>query len=123
MLDIDHFKKVNDTFGHAAGDAVLKKFASIAKENLKACNCDLGRWGGEEFLGICKETAGDKMAEIAEKLRKIIEDTEFETVGHITSSFGVIEVSDGESAKEAFERLDAALYKAKETGRNKVVRG
>ena len=123
MLDIDHFKKVNDTFGHAAGDAVLKKFASIAKENLKACNCDLGRWGGEEFLGICKETSGDKMAEIAEKLRKIIEDTEFETVGHITSSFGVIEVRDGENAKEAFERLDAALYKAKETGRNKVVRG
>jgi len=123
MLDIDHFKKVNDTFGHAAGDAVLKKFASIAKENLKACNCDLGRWGGEEFLGICKETAGDKMAEIAEKLRKIIEDTEFETVGHITSSFGVIEVLDGEGAKEAFERLDAALYKAKETGRNRVVRG
>ena len=123
MLDIDHFKKVNDTFGHAAGDAVLKKFASIAKENLKACNCDLGRWGGEEFLGICKETSGDKMAEIAEKLRKIIEDTEFETVGHITSSFGVIEVLDGEGAKEAFERLDAALYKAKETGRNKVVRG
>ncbi len=123
MLDIDHFKKVNDTFGHAAGDAVLKKFASIAKENLKACNCDLGRWGGEEFLGICKETSGDKMAEIAEKLRKIIEDTEFETVGHITSSFGVIEVLDGEGAKEAFERLDAALYKAKGTGRNKVVRG
>ena len=123
MLDIDHFKKVNDTFGHAAGDAVLKKFASIAKENLKACNCDLGRWGGEEFLGICKETSGDKMAEIAEKLRKIIEDTEFETVGHITSSFGVIEVREGENAKEAFERLDAALYKAKETGRNKVVRG
>ena len=123
MLDIDHFKKVNDTFGHAAGDAVLKKFASIAKENLKACNCDLGRWGGKEFLGICKETSGDKMAEIAEKLRKIIEDTEFETVGHITSSFGVIEVLDGEGAKEAFERLDAALYKAKGTGRNKVVRG
>ena len=123
MLDIDHFKKVNDTFGHAAGDAVLKKFASIARENLKDCNCDLGRWGGEEFLGICKETSGDKMAEIAEKLRKIIEDTEFETVGHITSSFGVIEVLDGEGAKEAFERLDAALYKAKETGRNKVVRG
>ena len=123
MLDIDHFKKVNDTFGHAAGDAVLKKFASIAKENLKAFNCDIGRWGGEEFLGICTKTSGDKMEEAAEKLRKIIEDTEFETVGHITSSFGVIEVLEGENAKQAFERLDAALYKAKETGRNRVIRG
>lgn len=121
MFDIDHFKKVNDTFGHAVGDQVLKGIASLAKRNLMECSCMLGRWGGEEFLGICENVTGAQLAETAEKLRVTIENHEFETAGKITGSFGVTEVNDTETADEAFRRIDAALYRAKSEGRNRVI--
>lgn len=123
MFDIDHFKKVNDTFGHAAGDIVLKKFAETAKKHLAKYKGTTGRWGGEEFVGVCENISLDNISDIAEELRKIIESYEFETVGKVTSSFGVIEVNSTETADEAFERLDAALYRAKTEGRNRVIKG
>lgn len=123
MFDIDHFKRVNDTFGHAAGDYVLKTFSETAKNHLCSCGCVLGRWGGEEFLGVCAGVNEDDMYSTAEELRRKIEAFEFETVGHITSSFGVISVKENETAAEAFERIDKALYDAKHGGRNRVVRG
>lgn len=123
MFDIDHFKMVNDTFGHAAGDYVLKTLAAISRKHLKEHGGILGRWGGEEFLGICENVSEDKLFDIAEKLRVKISEYEFDTVGHITSSFGVIEVRDGETPKAAFERIDNALYHSKSNGRNMVTKG
>ena len=123
MFDIDHFKRVNDIFGHAAGDYVLKTLSKTADEYLSSCGCVLGRWGGEEFLGVCAGVNEDDMYSTAEELRKKIESLEFETVGHITSSFGVISVKENETAAEAFERIDKALYDAKHGGRNRVVIG
>lgn len=123
MFDIDHFKHVNDTYGHACGDQVLKSMASIASAFLLKNGGMLGRWGGEEFLGIHVSKNLDSMYKIAEELRGMIESYDFEDVHSLTSSFGVIEVSEDETAKDAFVRIDSALYQAKEGGRNRVVKG
>lgn len=123
LLDIDHFKRVNDTYGHATGDAVLKKFSALSRDHLKQYGVQLGRWGGEEFLGIFENTDGDMTEKIAEELRSKTEQSEFETVGKITCSIGVIQVNEDEAHESAFVRLDSALYRAKENGRNRVVRG
>ena len=123
MMDIDHFKSVNDTYGHAVGDDVLKKFSKTCEKFLDPEKCKLGRWGGEEFIGIYKGITGDEIEKLAEELRSVIEKRGFDMVGHITSSFGVIEVNSDESAEDAFKRVDEALYAAKQGGRNRVVRG
>lgn len=123
MMDIDHFKSVNDTYGHAVGDAVLKTFSAACEEYLNPEKCKLGRWGGEEFIGICLGAAEEEMEKTAEGLRAMIEKRGFDLVGHITSSFGVIEVRPDETTDQAFERVDRALYAAKQAGRNKVVKG
>lgn len=123
MFDIDHFKHVNDTYGHAVGDYVIKTVSSIASKHMITYGGKLGRWGGEEFIGICENITGDKIAEIAEELRIMISEYNFKTVGNITCSFGVLEVNADESPSATFERIDSALYQAKNTGRNKVVRG
>lgn len=120
LVDVDHFKNVNDTFGHDIGDKVLIKIAQILKESLRSTDI-LGRWGGEEFLIICHETDAAQAAKIAEKLRAKIENTTFEYVGIQTCSFGVSEYNllDGNS-DAVVKRADDALYKAKESGRNQV---
>lgn len=123
MFDIDHFKRVNDTYGHASGDYVLKTLSALGLSHLKPLGGLLGRWGGEEFLGVFPETDVEKMYETAEALRIKISETEFDTVGHITSSFGVIQISETETSAEAFVRIDEALYRAKTGGRNNVVKG
>ncbi|MBP0978037.1 MAG: GGDEF domain-containing protein, partial [Oscillospiraceae bacterium] len=114
---------VNDTYGHAVGDDVLKKFSKTCEKFLDPEKCKLGRWGGEEFIGIYKGITGDEIEKLAEELRSVIEKRGFDMVGHITSSFGVIEVYSDESAEDAFKRVDEALYAAKQGGRNRVVRG
>lgn len=123
MFDIDDFKYVNDTYGHAKGDYVLKTLSSIAGNYIASYGGKLGRWGGEEFVGICENTNEERIAEIAEELRIMISRYRFETVGNITSSFGVIQVDEDESPASAFDRIDAALYRAKSGGKNRVVRG
>lgn len=121
MFDIDYFKKVNDTYGHATGDYILKSVVSIIKRQFNEYDISFGRWGGEEFIGVCRDLSKTRLYGIAEELRKIIEGYNFDTVGHITCSMGVIEVGDNEEALEAFERLDKALYTAKSNGRNCVI--
>lgn len=121
MIDIDYFKDVNDTYGHAIGDYVLKTMASISAEFLKSKNFFIGRWGGEEFFAIGTGITADEAYQTAEELRKLISEYDFDKVGHITCSFGVIGVSENDTTESAFERLDKALYSAKEAGRNKVV--
>ncbi|MCQ2469759.1 MAG: GGDEF domain-containing protein [Ruminococcus sp.] len=120
MIDLDHFKNVNDTYGHSAGDDVLKQLAKIAVDYLKKYNIKFGRWGGEEFLAVCLGIKLDEAVSIAEKFRLLIADTPFKTVGNFTCSIGVTEVKENEEATNAFERVDEAMYLAKSSGRNCV---
>ncbi|MDD5053409.1 MAG: diguanylate cyclase [Sulfuricurvum sp.] len=120
LVDIDHFKEVNDKFGHQAGDSVLKEFAKLLSENIRESDF-LGRWGGEEFLILCPHSNADGALVFAESLRKKIEQFHFEFVGHKTASFGVVEYAENNTQEMLFKLVDEALYDAKERGRNRVV--
>lgn len=117
LMDIDHFKRVNDTYGHQVGDMVLLQMADLLTVQLREVDVP-GRWGGEEFLIICPETDGEKALLIAEKLRAAIDCFEFNVVSHTTASFGVTSYRGGDDVKEMMARADSALYRAKERGRN-----
>ncbi|MDH5611116.1 MAG: GGDEF domain-containing protein [Gammaproteobacteria bacterium] len=120
FFDIDYFKKVNDTYGHEVGDKVLKQFSTIIKESIR--DSDLfARWGGEEFVLLISDSDPEKARSIAEKTRHLIENTEFETVGKITASFGVASLMGDDDERTLINRADNALYLAKENGRNLVV--
>lgn len=116
MLDIDHFKAVNDNFGHDFGDRVLIKLVATIQENTREGD-SLARWGGEEFILICPGITQETALAVAEKHRKAIADTPF-FEGEITCSFGVSELDS--DVENSFKQADAALYKAKEQGRNQV---
>ena len=122
IIDIDHFKKVNDTYGHPTGDSVLKDFAKIIKKNARITDT-IGRWGGEEFIIIASETDSVGAIKFATTLKKAISDYDFENVGKITASFGLTQISIGDDVEDIVKRADLALYNAKESGRNKVVCG
>ncbi len=122
MLDIDFFKKVNDTFGHSVGDVILKQFADLVVEFLKPHDIKTGRWGGEEFVCVCYDMDSSKVSQIAEDLRQKILEAEFDTVGKLTCSVGLTEVSSNDTAKSVFDRVDRAMYEAKTNGRNQVVK-
>ena len=119
LLDIDHFKKVNDNFGHPAGDKVLTSIAKILKSNIRA-NDIFGRWGGEEFMVICPVTDINGTSNLAEQLRLKVAQQRLEKIGHITISLGVAEYQQGETVKTLINRVDKALYSAKAQGRNSV---
>ena len=121
MLDIDHFKEVNDTYGHDVGDHVLVAISKILSEHIRETDI-LGRWGGEEFLIICPHTTEIEVNLLAEKLRSSIESYRFDTIGQKTCSFGisVFDLND-DGYKEVVKRADEALYTAKNKGRNQVV--
>jgi polar amino acid transport system substrate-binding protein len=121
MLDLDHFKQVNDQYGHLVGDQTLVEFCRRITSRLRKVDL-LGRWGGEEFIILCPNTGLTQALVLAEQLRQSIADTPFEAVGQQTASFGVTEVrhSDNTSAM-VVSRADAALYLAKSRGRNQVV--
>lgn len=120
FFDLDHFKEVNDNFGHAAGDEVLEQLTVIVSKANR--NADIfARYGGEEFIILAPETDLSGALIHAERLRNDIEKFEFNTVGHITSSFGVSEFNNENDTMESLlERADKALYMAKEYGRNRV---
>ena len=120
MADIDHFKYVNDTFGHDVGDMVLTEGCKAVKYHLNQ-NDIFGRWGGEEFIVIRPNLSTEKAIANAETLRQIIEKREFYKVGHITMSMGITMIKEGDDSESVFKRVDEALYEAKETGRNKIV--
>lgn len=119
MFDIDHFKKVNDNYGHLIGDKCLAKVAEILKNNARMVDT-VGRWGGEEFLIICPETDLNGARKLAEKLRLHIEESGFPGVKHITGSFGVTSFIADDTLETIISRVDQALYNAKESGRNRV---
>jgi len=122
MLDIDYFKKVNDTYGHLVGDEVLKKVADLLKRTFRKTDVP-GRWGGEEFLILLPQQDRIRACMIAERLRAAIEASEFPDVGTITSSFGVTEHASEDTVENLIKRADDALYRAKELGRNRVEEG
>lgn len=120
LIDIDHFKLINDTYGHIVGDMVLKEFADIFKSSIRDIDY-VGRWGGEEFIIICMQTDQKGACALAEHLRKKIEEFEFTTVGKETASFGIASCEYEDDADSIVENADKALYRAKREGRNKVV--
>ena len=125
VCDIDFFKRINDNYGHLAGDKVLKIIAKALQNNLRDTDF-IARFGGEEFVALMPETDSEHAHQVAEKLRQKIESSPFnfkkEPV-QITMSVGISEFQKGESAEAVFERADKALYKAKESGRNQVLIG
>ncbi|MEQ8334297.1 diguanylate cyclase [Nisaea sp.] len=120
MMDIDHFKQVNDMFGHQTGDRVLEEVARVLTETSRPTDI-VGRWGGEEFLVVCPETDMPGLTAKAERFRRALEAYTFPGVGQKTSSFGIAAYQPGQDAKDLLSRADAALYRAKESGRNRVV--
>jgi len=120
MFDIDFFKHINDKFGHAVGDEILKSFVNCINEKLQNHNIKMGRWGGEEFVCICYDIDIDTTNKIAEEVRQTIADKLFDTVGNMTCSVGVASLNKEDTVKDAFTRLDKALYDAKDSGRNCV---
>ena len=120
FTDIDFFKTINDRHGHAAGDRALSSFAELIREQAKEKKAVAGRWGGEEFLAVYYESDEQKMRELAENLRTQVEKTDFPTVGHFTCSIGITELKAEDTPESAFERVDRALYQAKESGRNRI---
>lgn len=121
MIDIDYFKKVNDTFGHSTGDVILKQFVDVIVENVKDYNIQTGRWGGEEFVCVCYDLDINQSEKIAECLRQKISQTVFEKDNHLTCSIGLTQISENNTPKELFDRIDSAMYKAKNRGRNCVI--
>jgi two-component system sensor histidine kinase EvgS len=119
MLDLDHFKKVNDTYGHPVGDEVLLQFVDKVRECLRSTD-SLGRWGGEEFIIMCPETNLRSALLVADNLRRQIESAAFDTIGRQTVSIGVTAYQPGDTQETIVARADQALYFAKENGRNKV---
>ncbi|SFH47995.1 diguanylate cyclase (GGDEF) domain-containing protein [Tindallia magadiensis] len=119
LVDIDHFKSINDSYGHAQGDRVLQKLVRLISGNLRK-NDVIGRWGGEEFLIICPETCLQEAYHVAEKIRVIIENHSFIRSKKITGSFGVASYESGDSVHSIVNKADQAMYYAKEMGRNVV---
>lgn len=123
MLDIDHFKRLNDTYGHAAGDKVLQRFTMICANALR--NVDVfGRWGGEEFVALLPETDIQGASVIAERLRKLMADNVLTYNDHkieFTVSIGIAEFKDGETSIDGvLSRADNAVYDAKKAGRDRI---
>ncbi len=121
ILDLDFFKRINDTFGHDSGDMVLKNAALRVRELLRSSDC-AARFGGEEFVILLRETRIDAAVAMAEAVRQKIANAPFGDVGTVSASFGVAEWDHVEDGHTLISRSDKALYVAKETGRNKVVR-
>lgn len=119
MFDIDHFKDVNDTYGHDAGDMVLKEMADLVGSVIRETDF-FARWGGEEFM-IITTTAVAQSQLLAEKLRVKIEEYTFSQVGSVTCSFGVVQHRSAETKESLVKRCDEMLYSAKKSGRNRVV--
>ena len=120
MCDIDYFKKINDEFGHHAGDNVIKLITKVINQNIRKPDV-FARWGGEEFVILMPNTGINSACMVANKLQAAISSTEFPDVGRVTASFGVaLFDSEADTADTFINRSDKALYKAKEGGRNDV---
>jgi diguanylate cyclase len=123
IIDLDFFKRINDQFGHPVGDEVLRSFAITLFANLRTID-KLGRYGGEEFLMILPGTAGDEAVRTLDRLRSIASEVDWAAISttvNVTMSAGISEVRQEDSAADILARADAALYNAKDAGRNRVI--
>jgi diguanylate cyclase (GGDEF)-like protein len=120
LLDIDHFKSVNDNFGHLVGDEVLKAFSELLRKQIRQSDV-VARWGGEEFIILLPDTSLASAIKMAEALRQRIEVNTFDTVGNLTCSIGAAEFNTIEKADDLLHRADENLYRAKNGGRNRVM--
>jgi diguanylate cyclase len=123
IIDLDFFKRINDQFGHPVGDEVLRTFAITLSANLRTID-KFGRYGGEEFLVILPDTTKDEAVRILDRLRSIVSEVDWATLSgmmNVTMSGGISEVRQQDSADDILARADAALYRAKDAGRNRVV--
>ena len=120
LLDVDHFKSINDTFGHQTGDQVLIRLTGLLRDNLRKSDY-LCRWGGEEFIIFLPQTSQPAGLAIAEKLRQLVAECRFKWAGAVTISLGLTSYEGGEtSLEEIIRRADQALYEAKKSGRNRT---
>jgi len=125
MMDIDHFKRVNDTYGHLLGDKVIKMVATVIHQTVKGKDVAV-RYGGEEFAVLLPDTPPEGARALAEQLRKTVANGEIrrldsgDSIGSVTISVGVGLCKEGEGMSDFIARTDAALYRSKETGRNRV---
>lgn len=120
FADLDHFKEVNDTYGHVVGDRVLRSFCDLAKGCIRSLDL-FGRWGGEEFVIVTPNCGHDIAQILAERIRTSVIQHDFSPVIQVTASFGIAECSPNESFDSWLSRADSALYQAKTEGRNRVV--
>ena len=120
LFDIDHFKQINDNYGHNIGDKVLRELSSLVRGLLREEDI-FARWGGEEFVVVLNGVSLKETTRLASHLREEIEKFPFDVVEHVTCSFGVTQFTQTDTEALFFERVDEALYEAKERGRNRVV--
>ena len=126
VADVDHFKRINDSFGHAVGDEILRLFAELLSKNIKGRDTAV-RFGGEEFIVILPQTPIEGAQNLGEQIRVGLQSKKWmhnktgQPIGKVTASFGVAQLRDGEDGQTLFERADAKLYEAKAAGRNRVL--
>ena len=118
-FDIDHFKAVNDTYGHLLGDYALKTVVELAQKTVRSVDY-LARWGGEEFMIILPETELERAETLAVRIKEEIENYDFDKIGKVTVSFGVAQLKVSDTEETLIKRTDDALYRAKANGRNRV---
>lgn len=119
MFDLDHFKNINDTYGHNIGDHVLKEVSQLILDNIRSHDI-LSRWGGEEFMVLTPKSDQNQAGILAEKLRYLIEAHDFGDGLHATASFGVTRLKADDRADSFTTRADQAMYLAKQNGRNRI---
>jgi len=120
LIDIDHFKEINDNYGHLVGDEVLKILAQILRDGVRKSDV-IARWGGEEFVILLPDSELSSATKLAEILRLRIAEYDFKLVKKITCSIGIVRWNEGENPDQLLKRVDEKLYYAKETGRNKII--
>ena len=124
LLDIDHFKRINDTYGHNEGDVVLRTFARVAQQQVRTVDF-VARWGGEEFLMLLPQTSLDSAEPCIRRIQAALEKTEFEGLPpdlRITISVGIVSYAASRTVKELVERADQTMYAAKTSGRNRIAK-
>ena len=119
MFDIDHFKEVNDTYGHKIGDRVLCDIAELVKGEVRSSDL-FARWGGDEFICVFEKTTLSECLPIASRICRDIRTHEFESVNHVTVSIGVACAHENDTLDKLFGRLDRFLYQAKQEGRDRI---
>ncbi|WP_434630504.1 GGDEF domain-containing protein [Chromobacterium sp. CV08] len=120
LIDLDHFKSINDRHGHQVGDAVLQRFGKVLQKRARQLDT-VARWGGEEFIVVCPETELSGALALAENIRQLLLETDFSPASAVTASIGVATLADDDTPDSLVHRADMCLYAAKQAGRNQVV--